>query len=170
MKKSQGVSLISKAYKGVSLIELLVVIAVFSILAVLAASGIFMSLRGSRKSEAVSKVRENLDYSFAVMERHIRNAETITCSSSTQVDYDDKYGNTVYFSCESVGTGGYISSASARLTSDEIEVTACEFVCDPGDANVPPSVAISVTGENVDTSGIEGAAVDLSTKIFLRTY
>ncbi len=161
-----------KKTQGVSLIELLVVIAVFSILAVLAASGIFMSLRGSRKSEAVSKVRENLDYSFAVMERQIRNAETVLCSisTSTHVDYNDKYGNTVYFSCESVGTGGYISSASARLTSDEIEVTACEFVCDPGDANVPPSVAISVTGQDVNITGIEGAEVDLTTKIFLRTY
>ncbi len=159
-----------KKQKGVSLIELLVVIAIFSILAVLSATGVFMSLRGSRKSESVSRVRENLDFSFAVMERQIRNADTVSCSKPTQVDYNDKYGNTVFFSCESVGTDGYISSASARLTSDEIGIIACEFDCDPGDSNVPPSVTISVTGQDVNITGIEGAEVDLVTKIFLRTY
>lgn len=156
--------------KGVSLIELLVVIGVFSVLAVLAASGVFLSLRGSRKSEALGKVRENLDFSFAIIERQLRNAESVNCVSQTRVDYEDKYGNTVYFSCEDVGTDGYISSASARLTSDEITVTACTFVCDQGTSGSLPSVTLGVTGEDKSSSGIEAGQVDLTTKVHLRTY
>ena len=155
---------------GVSLIERLVVIAIVSVMAVLATRGIFLSLRGSRKSESIALVRENLYYSFAVIERNLRNAETASCSSATQVDYEDKLGNLTYFSCEDVGNDGFISSASARLTGDNIEITSCLIECVAAVSGVPPSVSISISGEDKNTQGIEGASVHLTTKIFLRTY
>ena len=159
-----------KTEKGVSLIELLVVIAIFSFIAILATRGIFLSLRGSKKSESVALVRENLDYSFAVMERNLRNAESATCASATRVDYEDKFGNLVYFSCEDVGSDGYISSASARLTSYNVEITACQITCVAAISGVPPSVSIDIVGEDKNAQGVEGASVNLSTKVFLRTY
>lgn len=159
-----------KTLRGISLIEILVVVTVFSIIALIASRGVFVTLSGSRKSESTSKIRENLDYSFAVMERRLRNAESVSCSSSTQVDYLDKNSVSSYFSCEDVSGSGYISSASARLTTDEIKVTSCSFTCDSGGSGVLPSVSISATGESVGTTGVEGSQVTVSTKIFLRTY
>jgi len=156
--------------KGVSLIELLVVIAIFSFIAILATRGIFLSLRGSKKSESVALVRENLDFSFAVMERNLRNAESVTCLSATRVDYEDKDGNLVYFSCEDVGNDGYISSDSARLTNEKVEIISCQFTCVAGTSGVPPSVSIDISGEDKNVQGVEGASVNLSTKVFLRTY
>jgi prepilin-type N-terminal cleavage/methylation domain-containing protein len=162
----------SETEKGVSLIELLVVIAIFSFIAILATRGIFLSLRGSKKSESVALVRENLDYSFAVMERNLRNAELATCEPSPliQVNYEDKFGNLAYFSCEDVGSDGYISSNSARLTSDQVEIAACQITCVAGISGVPPSVSIEISGEDKNAQGVEGASVNLSTKVFLRTY
>lgn len=159
-----------KSIKGVSLIELLVVLAVFSMLAILSTRAILLSLRGSKKSESLATVRENIDFSFAVMERNLRGAQDATCPSSTRVDYIDGEGQSVYFSCESVGTDGYISSASARLTNTKIEITSCEFTCDPGDPNVPPSVTMSVSGKDSAIQGVEAGNVSISTQVFLRSY
>lgn len=159
-----------KKSKGVSLIELLVVITIFSVLAILATRGVLLTLRGSRKSESISKVRENLGFSFAVMERHLRNADSVDCARPTRVDFQDKKGNSVYFSCEDLATDGYISSSSARLTSEEVRITACDFTCETGGAGVPPSVSVSISGEEASITGVEGAQVTVTTKILLRTY
>ena len=155
---------------GVSLIELLVVIAIFAVLAVISTRGVLLSLRGSKKSESVAIVRENLDFSFAVMERRLRNAEDATCPSSTRVDYVDSLSGATYFSCESIGTEGYISSGSARLTNKNVSVTECEFTCSAPTGGSPPSVNISATAVEKNVGGIEGASVTLNTKIFLRSY
>ena len=172
MKNNKNLSITHKNNKGVSLIELLVVIAIFSFIAILATRGVFLSLRGARKGESIALVRENLDYSFAVMERNLRNAETVSCEPLPliQVNYEDKNGNLVYFSCENVGSDGYISSASARLTIDRVEISSCQITCVAGSSGVPPSVSISVSGEDKNVQGVEGASVEISTKIFLRTY
>lgn len=152
--------------KGISLLEILVVITVFSILAILATIAILSTLRGSRKSEALIRVRENVDYSLAVMERNIRNAESfVNCGSETKaISYLDENGRSSSFSCGA----DYIASGSARLTSEEVEVFSCTFTCD--DSTAPPSVEISVGARDASATGIEGAQVTANTKIFLRTY
>lgn len=159
-----------RSIKGVSLIEILVVVTVFSILAILATRGVLLTLRGARKSDSLGRVRGNVDFSFAVMERHLRNAESVTCVSETQVDYVDKNSVSASFSCEDLSTSGYVASSSARLTSDQVSVTQCSFTCDQGGAGVPPSVMMSVTAEDANADGVETAEVNVSTQIFLRTY
>lgn len=152
--------------KGISLLEILVVITVFSILAILATIAILSTLRGTKKSEALVRVRENVDYSLAVIERNIRNAEfLINCGSETNaISYLDENGSSGSFSCGA----DYIASGSARLTSEEVEVVSCSFICD--DSTSPPSVEISIGARDASATGIEGAQVTASTKIFLRTY
>lgn len=159
-----------KYEKGVSLLELLVVITIFSVLAILATRGVLLTLRGSRKSDSLGRVRENVDYSLSVMERHLRNADDVSCVSSTNISYQTKQGATGNFSCESVGTDGYVASSSARLTNEEIDISACSFTCDPGGSGVPPSVSISLTGQDANLEGAEAAQVTTTTTIYLRTY
>ncbi len=151
---------------GISLIEILVVIMVFAILGILISRVILVTLQGSGKSDSLVKIRENLSYSLAVIEREIRNAETIVCPSTTQVNYTNSRGISTYFSC----SGARVASGSAWLTSDEVSITACSFTCTAASGHVLPSVTISLEAKDATITGAGGAQATATTKIFLRTY
>lgn len=158
---------------GVSFIEILVVIAIFAILGVLVARITLVTLRGSNRSDSLVRVRENMDFSLAVMERAIRNAAAVTpCPNpdTTVLNYTDSEGVATSFSCVNVGATGYVASASARLTTDEIKITSCSISCTQGAGAVPPSVTISMEASDARATGIEAAKASATTTIFLRTY
>lgn len=160
--------------RGYSIVELLVVVAVFSIIALIATQAVVLVLRGSRKSESLISVRENVDYAFSVMERSIRNAQAlnVNCNSdSTTLDYIDGNGGNRNFSCLG-GASGYIASDSARLTSDNVNVDCTQtpiFACF-FPASGSEYVDISVTASDASAQGAEGAKFTTSTRILLRTY
>ncbi len=158
---------------GVSLIEIIIVVAIFSVLGVLVSRVILTTLRGSNRSESLVRVRENLDYALAVIERQIRNADGVSpCPNpdSLRIDYKSSQGISTYFACMNIGSVGYIASGSARLTSDEINIFSCSFVCSPASGKVPPSVSVNLEARDINATGIEAARVTVATKIFLRTY
>jgi type II secretory pathway pseudopilin PulG len=160
-----------KFTKGISLIEILIVVSIFAVVGVLVAQSVLYSVRSSRKSESLSHVRNNLDYAISIMERQLRNAESITtCSgaSVSKLDFYDSLGNATYFQC----TGGYIASGSAtiRLTSDEVELTSCSFTCNPGSADEPDSIFIKLTGKDATAQGVESAEFTAETQVLLRNY
>ena len=160
--------------KGISLIEILVVITVFSILGILASRAVLLTIRGTKKSDSLIKVRGNLDYSMAVIERQLRNASQVSPCPNTDgliLDYLDAEGVAASFSCHDIGTEGYVASGSARLTSDEIKVTSCSFICTPSSfAGLPPSISITLVGEDAIASGVESARVTVTSQVLLRTY
>lgn len=159
--------------KGISLLEILVVITVFSILGILATRALLLTLRGTKKSDSLIKVRSNLDYAMAIIERQLRNASLVNPCPNTDplvLNYFDTDGVETSFSCQNITTSGYIASGSARLTSDEIKITACSFSCEEPSAGLPPAVSISFAGEDVLNVGVEGAKVTLNSRIQLRTY
>lgn len=163
-----------KKIKGMSLIEILIVVAIFAILGVIVTRSVLLTLRGSKKSESTLKVRENINYSLAVIERQLRNADFVTpCPNGNpnRIDYTDEYGNNTNFSCVTSGSDVYVASASARLTNDETVITSCSFVCEaPSGGNNTSSVTVNLSGRDKNAVGIEGASVTATTKIFLRTY
>ena len=160
--------------KGISLIEILIVVAIFAVLGVLISRVILTTLRGSSRSDNLVKVRDNLDYALSIMERQIRNAESVSpCPNSppyTRIDFRDSNGIAAYFACTNVGASGYVASGSARLTSDQVAITACSLVCNAASGRVPPSVDISLEARGANQTGVERAMVTAVTKIFLRTY
>ncbi len=162
-----------KKIQGFSLLEILVVITVFSILAILTTQAVLLTLRGSKKSESLTKVRGNIDYSLAIIERNIRNAESIEeCpnSDTSIISYLDEDGISTSFSCASDMDGGYIASASGRLTSSEVDVTSCSFVCEDEGVGINPAVTVSISARDAKLSAMEGGEITISTIIFLRTY
>ena len=164
---------VNKGVQGFSLLEILVVVTVFSILAILTTQAVLLTLRGSKKSESLTKVRGNIDYSLAVIERNIRNAESMEeCPNSDPniISYFDEDGVLTSFSCASDAEGGYIASASGRLTSSEVDVTSCSFVCEDVGGETNPEITISISAQDVNLSAMEGGEITISTKIFLRTY
>lgn len=164
-----------KNIKGASLIEMLVAVSVFAVLGVILTQSLVLTLRGSRKSEAQIKVRENLDYAFSVIERQLRNANSISeCPNSDTrvISYTDGMGVLSNFSC--LGTDGvdaYISSGSARLTSEEIIINSCSFVCSAGSTSIPPSVTVNLSAKSGNSNASpESSQATLNAQILLRSY
>lgn len=146
---------------GMSLIEILIVVTIFAILGIITTRAIFLTLQGSKKSESTVKVRENLNYSLGVIERQLRNANSVVDCSANVINYTDQNGNPASFSCVNTGSANsYIASGSARLTGDSVNIISCEFNCPPTVSTNPPEVTIS----------LEAQGVSLSTQIFLRSY
>ena len=160
---------------GFSIIEMLVVLVVFSILAIVTTQTLSTSLRGSRKSDAQSRARQNVDFAMSTMERLLRNTQSITSCSATQLNYMDEYNRPGSFRCACSGTDCYIASGSAtpkRITSPEVVITCSGiFSCPPTPApGVPPSILITITGRDATTTGAEGNEVTSKSRILLRTY
>jgi hypothetical protein len=164
-----------KYEKGISLLEILVVVSIFAVLGILITRSVLLTLGGGKKSESLIKVRENLNYSMSVIERQLRNANSITDCGNTDtstISYLDQSGNAASFSCKNMGQAGsvgYIASGSAKLSSDTVNVTGCKFTCGLGTAS-PSSVTIDLTAIDASASGIENSSVTTKTQVFLRNY
>ena len=163
-----------KNQDGMSLLEILVVVTIFAILGIITTRAVFLTLQGSKKSESLVKVRENIDYSVGVIERNLRNANSIVqCPNQDPniISYVDQNGGMGSFSCVNVGNNdSYIASGSARLTSDSISVTSCNFACSLGSTTNPPTVNISIIAQDASASGIQNSTVTTSTQVSLRSY
>ncbi len=160
--------------KGYTLIEILVVVVVFAVISLIATQTVILILRGTKKAESVSKVRQNLDYAMGSMERQLRSARSITSacnnSASSQINFIDQSGNVNSFSCvgtNQTGSASSVASSSADLTSSDITISSCSFVCAPATSNSPPSVTLSVTGSDITR---QGASVTVTTQVTLRSY
>jgi prepilin-type N-terminal cleavage/methylation domain-containing protein len=161
--------------RGVSLIEIIVVVGIFAILAIISTRAVLLSLMGSKKSTTALMVRENVNYALGVIERQLRNAESVNpCPNSEPYDvlnYVDSLGQASSFSCLNIGGEGYVASGSARLTSDEVAITACSFVCSLSSSGLPPAVTIDFSAANSQgSSAKESSQITATTKIYLRTY
>lgn len=159
---------------GMSLIEILVVVLVFAILGIIITGSIISTLQGSKKSESTLKVRESVDYAVSVMERQLRNSNSIlNCPFTDQssISYTNEVGILASFSCEEISSeeeGWYIASDSARLTNTDIIITSCKFSCEASDS-IPSVININLTAKNAGT-GVERSQIDITTQIQLRTY
>ncbi len=160
--------------KGYTLVEMLVVIVVFSVIAIVAAQTVILTLKGTYKSSAISNVRQNVDYALGAMERQLRGAVKITSvcdgSANSQINFIDQNNNPVTFSCVNVNGNDQpssIASSSGSLTSNTITISNCSFVCSPGASGGSPYVTITVTAK--DLSG-QNAPVTATTQVTLRSY
>jgi hypothetical protein len=157
----------SKFENGISLLEILVVVSIFAFLGILITRSVLLTIGGGKKSESLIGVRENLNYSLGIIERNLRNANSIVgCGDSTsQISYTDSDGNFGTFSC---GTG-YIASGSARLSNDAVSVTSCSITCASA-SGTPSSITISLEATSASASGLENSTVTATTQILLRNY
>lgn len=170
-----------KNNKAFSLIEMLVAISIFAVIGVLVTTSMALTLRSSKKSDSLVRVRESLNYSLASLERQIRNSERITSTCaitgtvSSSITYVSLEGISTQFDCISPGVSGYIASGSGalakRLTPDDISVTACSFTCTKA-VNSPAIIKVNVTAKDKNTTGTETEKGSVSTtmEIITRNY
>jgi len=123
---------------GFTLVEILVVVGILGIIAVVASTIFFTTLRSSGKTKVLTTVKQNGDYALSVMERLIRDSEEVITNSDNKVCESGMKeiklkridGTMVEFACLEEGTAnGRIASNSARLTSSEVKVDSCSFDC-----------------------------------------
>lgn len=154
-----------------SLIEILIVITIFAVIGLLSTRSVFLTIRGSKKSDSLVRVRENVNYSLSVIERQLRNSESVTCpnGSPNTLNYISLEGTATTFSCVTGGADKYIASGSGRLTSADISVTSCAFTCTVG-VNSPPSVKVIIEAEDTESTAVEKGRVSIQTEIVVRNY
>jgi len=163
--------LLNYKHSGFSLVEILIVITIFAVIGLLSTRSIFLTIRGAKKSDSLVRVRENVNYSLSVIERQIRNSESITCpnASTSILEYVSLEGTSTTFSCVSAGDDKYVASGSGRLTSSDITVTSCSFSCTVG-VNTPPSVKVALEAVDNESTGVEKGVVSIQTEIVVRNY
>ncbi len=155
-----------------SLVEILVVITIFAVLGILITQSVILTLQGSQKSESIVRARENLDYSLNIIERQLRNADSvISCPDPYTINYLDQSGVSTSFSCQQMGSNdSYIASGSARLTTDTVKITGCTFTCTPATMTNPALVKVDLIVQEDFKSGAQSASISASTQIYLRNY
>jgi prepilin-type N-terminal cleavage/methylation domain-containing protein len=165
--------------KGYSIIEMLIAIGVFAIVGVVVTSSLASSFKNSKKSNAISNVKTNVDYAMSTMERLLRNAQYINKttdtppSTATKIYYRDQFNRLTYFECIT-GSPNYIASGSAtvKLTSDQVIIDCASIFTYPvPDPGVPQIVEITLKGTDRSAgTTTEGATVTSKTRILLRYY
>ena len=150
--------------KGFTLIELLVVVSLVGIIMVATVGLLLSVLRGSRKSEALSIVKQNGDHVLELISTRVRNARAInSCPGNTSLSVTNPDGGETIFSC----SGETISSNSAVLVSSG--VSNCAFICNSGSRGVPASTTVQFTLTS-GQSGVEQASTTFNTTVSLRNY
>lgn len=163
--------------RGYTLIELLTVIGILSVIGVIVVSVVFISLRGSQKSDKLETVRQGGDTALSQMVRSIRYAKTLntpaSCvpavnSSSITITSLQDNGQTTY-SCNA----NTISSNSASLIdTNAVSVTACSFTCSQQRVSDPPTIQIqfSLSAKNSNSFTETQATIPFQTSVTLRNY
>jgi prepilin-type N-terminal cleavage/methylation domain-containing protein len=100
---------LKKPRAGFTLIEILVVMGIFGILAVFGTQMLFSIMKGSIKSRSLTVVKENGEYVINMMERAIRDAQTVFCLSGGAIKAISLDGEIEFFACNApvAGAIGY---------------------------------------------------------------
>ncbi len=175
--------------KGYSIIELLVVIGVFAVLAVIASQSVNLSLRSSKKSNSIVLVKQELDNSAGNIERLLQTANTVFIGKDCTTDHTatpsvgfrnslgrrgdiaciDSYPNNFIGSSDPriASSSGETVNYIQRLTSNKIQITSCQFIC--YNQNSQTYVDFSIRANAKGVTGVEGAVVESSRKILIRS-
>jgi type II secretory pathway pseudopilin PulG len=158
-----------------SLVEILIVIGIFAIFLMIVTQSVVLTLRGSKKSESVVNVKEELEYASNSIERNLSSARTVTCTGNPQeIQYVSRYGTQGTYSCLDIGgSDPRIASSSAsttgtdtyRITSSKISITSCTFSCVAESGGT--SIVFNISGSARGIGDAEGATYSTSKKVFL---
>jgi prepilin-type N-terminal cleavage/methylation domain-containing protein len=165
---------------GFTLIEVLVVAGLLVVVAVVISNMFFTTFRSSTKTKALTTVKQNGDYTLAVMERLIRGSQEVTSSCpevppaapivTNNITIKMLNGDEIVFSCDLENK--LIASNGANLTSDQVKLDNCSFECRSQGEFYPQVVTIDFTlsQANEAVREEERAKVDFETTVVTRNY
>jgi len=176
---------------GFTLVEILVVVGILGIIAVVASTIFFTTLRSAGKTKVLTTVKQNGDYTLSVMERLIRGSQEVVTNTDNKIcesgmnylKFKRADGSTIEFGClEEGAANGRIASNSARLTSSKVKVDSCSFDCScpavfpnctaEGAKFYPKTVTIKFTLSQVGAAvrPEEEATINFQTTVSTRNY
>ena len=163
---------------GFTLIELLVVMSIFAVIGVLIISILFITLRGSNKSESVSIVKQNGTFALSQMVKQIRYAKSLdnplTCvptSNTPTLTITSLADNgQTTFSCPTNLNSPITSNSAALVDASAVSVTSCSFTCTQSNISEPPRVTIQFTLNSQNTSGLveTKSSIPFQTSVIMR--
>lgn len=166
-----------KEQRGYTLLELLTVVGLLSVIGVIVLSVIFISIRGTQKSDTSEVVRQNGEVALSQIVKNIRYARSLdapvscipatTVSSITVTSLQD--GGRTTYAC----SNNTISSNSASLLNTNAVVTTdCSFVCVQSSESNAPTITIQYTlsakGANNFTE--TRATIPFQTSVIMRNF
>jgi prepilin-type N-terminal cleavage/methylation domain-containing protein len=167
--------------RGFTLVELMISLFIVVSLGAVVMNIFLATLRGSRKSTVVNKVRQNGNYAVSTMSREIQYSQiTSLCDGSitNSVSIRNQSGQDVTYSCatdnitrfEAPGTtGSLLDSSSVRFTNG----TQCQIVCsDDGISTSPPQVTIQFSLSAIANNSLpeNNVTIPFKTSVVLRNY
>lgn len=165
---------------GFTLIELLIVIGVFSLISSILLSILFISLRGSKKSDLLLDLKQNGSTAMTQMVRSIRYAKSlddpatcypaITTSSLTITSFLDNAQTT--YSCPSSQSPTITSNSASLIDSTSTSVINCSFICRQENAGDAPTITIKyIIKSNNPASFFETTgSIPFQTSVTMRNY
>lgn len=154
--------------RGFTLVELLVVLTIFLTVGGVIITVLFISFRGSSKSEVVTSVKQSGTFALSQIVKSIRYAGSLdtpdscipSTSSSTLTVTSITDGLQTTYSCPADMNSPITSNSAALVDTSKVVVSQCSFTCSQTSLVDPPKVTIQFT---LTSKSGGGALVDTST-------
>lgn len=148
--------------RGFTLVELLVVLAIFITVGGLILSVLFISLRGSTKTQVETMVKQNGSYALSQIVRTVRYAGSLdtptSCVPSATVQSiavrSLADSEQTVFSCPAAPGEGISSNSASLVDTNSLTVTNCSFTCKQEASNQAPQITIEFTLSAKNTGGL----------------
>ena len=162
-----------KNENGASVLEVLFVVLITGIILATATSMLFSTLSGSGKASGLAQVKQNGDFAIGYIERKIRSAESVDCSTGTALTIDDyQYSLINNGTIDRVGYDSVTAPGSPQYLTAE-QMVAENFSCavTAGTGSQPDVVEVSFV-LTLAPSGkpAEKVSQAFETRVSLRNY
>lgn len=168
---------ISNFRRGFTLVELLVAVSLIGIVGGIATIILFTTLQGASKSDIMREVKQNGDYAISVMERMIRNANSVVvgCPAGPgsqirpSLTIKNRDNQTTSFALSL--SGDQIASTGGMLTNNKVTASNLLFTCTRtrGSPDVV-SISFDLAQRAITFRPEERASINFKTTVSLRTY
>lgn len=169
MKQLQNITRLNNRQKGYTLIELLVVMMIFITIGGVVLAVIYISFRGSTKTQVGTTVKQNGSFAMTQMVKTIRFAkglnDPVSCVPSANVNSITvttlEYGGQTTFSCPTETNPSISSNSASLIDTNKIEVKDCSFTCKQLYQTQPPTITIEFTLRAKNAGGLTEAESEI---------
>ena len=157
---------------------LLVVMMIFITVGGLVLSVIYISYRGSTKTQIVTNVKQNGSFALSQMVKTIRYSkglnDPLSCVPSVKVNSITvttlEYGGQTTFSCPTETNPAISSNSASLIDTNSIEVKECSFTCRQLFETQPPTITIEFTLRAKNPGGLteNESEIPFQTSVLMR--
>lgn len=169
---------------GFTLLEIIVSVGIISLIAVVVTQVLFSTGQSNSKAEIQKEVKQNGNYALGVIDRMMRNAQSVTstCDGSitTSIQITNPDNGATTFGCvldsgvtrlasQSASGTKYLTNDSVTLGGVNCAASTLQFTCSTS-TNIPARIKVmfSLSQQGTPVSQFEQASAEFQTTIGLR--